>query len=352
MSKRLKEEIVNFARDLGFVLVGVCDNRYLKEDEERLKEWITKGYAGDMGYLQVEPRLRLDAKESLPSVKSIISLAMPYLKFCPPPSLPDNGQAYGRISLYAWGMDYHKVIGKRLKSIVKFLKEGWGDKSLTMCAFVDATPLLEKTIAQRAGLGFIGKNTTLITKDYGSWVFLSEILLNQELETDVNIFADCSDCWRCVKACPTAALVEPYLLDARRCISYHTIENRTQPIPEEIKERMDSWLLGCDVCQLVCPFNKYVLSATAAEFKPLSYIHNGWLRLEPILRMCSEKEFKSFFSGSAIKRIGWRGLQRNAAIIAANRGARELKPLLEKLRKDAKEIPMLLDALNYSLSSI
>lgn len=352
MSKNLKQQLFEFATSQGFTLIGVCDMYTRKIDEERLQEWINRGYAGEMNYLNRPPQLRLDPRNLLPSARSLISLAIPYLPFHPDSNPPADGAAYGRISVYAWGLDYHNVIGKKLKNIHRFLHETMPKKNIEMRSFVDATPLAEKIIAERVGLGFIGKNTTLITKDFGSWVFLAEILLNQELETDVNIFADCIDCKRCLKACPTGALVEPYILNPRLCISYHTNFNRNNPIPDSIKEKMNSWLFGCDICQLCCPYNQYVVETDEPQFMPRDYIHKGWLKLELILSIQSEREFQTLLANSSLRQIGLYGLQRNAAIVAGNLRARELKPLLENLYRTTKDIKHLADAINYALARL
>lgn len=354
MSKTIKEKIVGFANELGFPLIGVAHitPTTLSQLHERLQQWIDSGYYADMEYLRRDTRLRLDPGYVFPSTKSVISLAIPYLRSRPVDKPPRNDSPYGRVSVYAWGSDYHNVIRKKLKKIEQYIKEQYSKKTIEIRSFVDATPLLERAFAERAGLGFIGKNTTLITRDFGAWVFLAELLVNIELESDLNIFADCSDCDRCLKACPTGALIEPYLLDARRCISYHTIENRHKPIPDGIKEKMDNWLFGCDICHLACPYNTYVVKSQETAFDPKPFIKDGWLSLRTILEIRSEAEFKSYFAGSPVKRIGWRGLQRNAAIVAANQNAHSLRPLLLSLHKEAKDIPMLTDAIDYALNKL
>ncbi|MCD6386256.1 tRNA epoxyqueuosine(34) reductase QueG [Candidatus Sumerlaeota bacterium] len=352
MGKTIKEKIVDFAKELGFPLLGVAHSSHLSELSERLHHWIEAGYFGDMHYLNREARLRLDPAYLLPTAKSVISLAMPYLYTHPGSTPPSENTLYGRVSVYAWGSDYHNVIRKKLNRLTQFIQEQYPKKHLQVRSFVDATPLLERAFAERAGLGFIGKNTSLITLEYGAWVFLAELLVNIELEPDLNIFADCSDCNRCVKACPTGALLEPYVLDARRCISYHTIENRNNPIPDTVKEKMGNWVFGCDVCHIACPYNTYVVKTQESAFLPKPFLKDGWLSLRTILEFRSEKEFKSFFAGSPIRRVGWRGLQRNAAIVAGNLNARSLRPLLLSLRRDTRDIPMLTDAIDYALDKL
>ncbi len=352
MRKIRKEKIVKFANQLGFEEVGISNAQSLSLITDMLQEWIQKGFHADMGYLKREPQLRLNPRMLLDDTKSVISLATPYLHEPPAATPPDDGRYYGRISAYALGKDYHKIIQKRLKRLGDYIKEEHEKEYVHLRYFVDATPLLERAFAQRGGIGFTGKNTNLITPSYGSWVFLSELLINIELEPDVNIFADCSECTMCERACPTNALIEPYMLDARKCVSYHTVENRFHHIPDEVKAHMGAWLFGCDVCQNICPYNNYPLKSTDPDFKPLPHFSNGWFPLETILKLRSDDEFRNLFSDSVIKRTGLRGLQRNACIVAGNLNATELKSDILALHKSVKEIPMLLDATEYALERL
>jgi len=347
----LIKRIEDKARELGFSLVGFTDMSPLKDAEEIVKEWLSAGYEAEMRYLRLAPAQRIEPSKLLPEGRSIISLGMSYFRGFHKKQPPEGG-IFGKVSMYAWGGDYHNIIKKKISKLISFIKEISNGRSRRLKGFVDATPLVERAIARRAGLGFIGKNTCIVSPSYGSWIFLAEILLDIPLEGDGDMFGDCSDCDRCLRACPTKALVEPYILDARRCISYHTIENRDDIIPDDVKVAMGEWVFGCDRCQLACPYNKYVLPTQTEAFSPKSFIKDGWIDLRMILSISSEEEFRSIFKGSAIRRVGWRGLQRNAVIVAGNLQAKDLKPQLEKLRASRIEHRGLRDALNWALERL
>jgi epoxyqueuosine reductase len=240
MSASIKDDLLRYARSLGFDRVGVTSTEPLIKDESYLKEWLAQGFAGEMAYLHREPERRARPTELLPGARSVIMLAMPHF------GERESGREgeEGRIARYARGPDYHKVIRKRLESLVRYLESLAPEARFK--TFVDTRPILERALAQRAGVGFIGKNTTLITKDFGSWVHLAGVVTTLDLPPDPPDERSCGSCRLCLEACPTGALTAPYTLDARRCLSYQTTV---------LKNKTGEWVLGCDVCQEACPHN-------------------------------------------------------------------------------------------------
>lgn len=270
-----------------------------------------------MAYLAQEPERREDPTRLLPGATTVISLAVPYYQgdHGAPPSRPA-----GRIARYAWGQDYHLAVEHRLDCLKTFILEHAPDAAIR-CA-VDHTPLLERAYAQEAGLGFIGKHTLLITPDHGSWVLLAELITDLALDVDNPGVSQCGSCTLCLDACPTAALTEPFQLDATRCIAYLTIEHKGES-PGELRESAGDWLFGCDVCQEVCPYNRDV--ASGAHFSELDRA-NGvgpWLLLEEAQAPGSHGAFDRRFSNSSLRRAGLRGLRRNARVVGDNQRADE-----------------------------
>jgi epoxyqueuosine reductase len=344
----LKENLIRYAGSLGFERVGVTRAQRLEKEEAHLKRWIAEGRAGEMDYLEREPERRARPAELLAGAKSVIALAMNYSEPSPFPlpkgrgpsfafSLqgeggrrPDEGE--GRVARYTQGRDYHKTIRKRLDSFVRYLEAlAPGAECRT---FVDTGPLLERAVAQQAGIGFIGKNTMLITKGLGSWVFLASVITTLDLPADSPDERSCGECRLCIDACPTQAITEPYRLDARLCIAYLTIE-QDGPIPETLREKTGPWAFGCDICQEVCPHN-----ALSFRRKPESI--SSWTPasagvtagLAEILSIRTEDEFQKLFGGTAITRSGREGLIRNACVAAANLGRTDLLPNLTRLTSD------------------
>ena len=247
----LTEKIKRFALEqAGFDLVGITQASLPDFHEKALKGWIDKGFAGSMEYMARDPERRAHAEKSLSSVKSVISLALNY--YHPEDPKPPVESA-GKIAKYAYGLDYHKLIEKKLKKLSRFILE-IGGEGAQVKNYVDTGPVLERAFAQRAGLGFFGKNTNIITREFGSWVFLACLLTNLKLEEDVPHTGSCGSCRLCLDACPTGALLGNYTLDATRCISYLTIESKN-PLAENLKSKMGEWVFGCDICQDVCPYN-------------------------------------------------------------------------------------------------
>ncbi len=304
MSKKLSEEIRLEARRLGFEKVGFAPAEALTEEGAKLGEWLERGFHGRMAYMARDPMRRADPRSLLPSAKSVVSVALNYYR----PDEHVDDPAVGKISRYAWGDDYHDVLRDKLRSLLEWIRERVPETEGKIC--VDSAPMMDKAWAVRAGLGWIGKHTNLITKEYGSWVFLGELLLSIELDYDSHIEPDhCGKCRVCIDACPTGAIIAPYQLDATKCISYGTIELREAELPEPIKSNLEGWVFGCDICQDVCPWSRFSKETPEERFEPREGV------IEPVLRELvemSQEEFSKRFRNSAIKRAKLEGLQRNA----------------------------------------
>jgi epoxyqueuosine reductase len=309
-------EIKRLARDCGFELAGVAAAGEAPE-AAWYREWVAAGMAGEMGYLtDHRSGLRADARSLLPSARSIVCVAKLYNGPEPHSDCFDPA-ARAWISRYAWGDDYHDVLRRGLERLIGLMRDEAGDFESRIC--VDTAPLLERAWARRAGLGWIGKNTCLINQASGSWFFLGEALVSLELEPEAPPPDCCGSCRRCIDACPTAAIVatgrsEPaWALDARRCISYLTIELRG-PMPEQLRGAVGNHIFGCDICQEVCPWNRKAPVTAEPAFAPRLFA-------PPLERLAaiSEAEFREMFRGSPIKRARYAGFMRNVAAAMANR---------------------------------
>jgi len=323
----LKTDIIAYAQSLGFDRIGVSSAEPMGLAEKSLGEWIENGNAGEMGYMGKNWKARARPGELLSGAKSVIALAVSYYnddaergrrgeseKQQRPASPCLRVPASGRIARYAWGKDYHKVLKKRLDALVRYI-EALAPEARCK-TYVDTGPLLERAVAQKAGLGFIGKNTMLITRGLGSYVFLASVLTTLELPSDTPDARSCGSCTLCIDACPTQAITEPYHLDARRCISYLTIESKQQT-PEELRSKMGDWVFGCDICQEVCPHNTRLPPTPVAEFRPEAGVGPS-LKLADVFSLNSETEFAIRFAGTSLKRAKHHGLQRNAQVVAEN----------------------------------
>ena len=288
----------------GFDAVGIVRAAPLEGERERLEQWLNRGLQGEMRWMERDPSQRTDPRLVLPNARSVVVVALNYYT----PQHHTNNPATGKISRYAWGDDYHDVVGGKLKSLLAWIKEQWPEAEGKTC--VDIQPMMDKAWAVRAGLGWIGKHSNLITREYGSWVFLGELLLNLELEYD-NVRAEdhCGSCTLCLEACPTDAITEPYVVDSNKCISYATIELRAPSIPDRVASNLEGWLYGCDICQDVCPWNRFEQPTTEARFSPRPDNVNP--KLSDILELTPET-YSERFRKSAIKRAKLSGLQRNA----------------------------------------
>ncbi len=298
------------ALDAGFDKAGIVRAEALGEERERLEEWLARGYEGEMSWMRRDPDRRVDPREFFPAAKSVLVVALNYFTDHRHAALPETG----KISRYAWGDDYHDVVGEKLKAILSWIRAEWPEAEGKVC--VDIQPMMDKAWAVRAGLGWLGKHTNVITPEYGSWVFIGELVLNLELEYDAERIEDhCGTCTLCIEACPTAAITEPYLVDSTRCISYATIELRAPELPQGIENRLEGWLYGCDICQDVCPWNRFEQPTSEGRFEPRSGNVNA--TLSELLALNPES-YAERFRKSAIKRAKLTGLQRNARALVEN----------------------------------
>ena len=292
------------AKIIGFHKVGIVSVEIVKEDSavEHLHNWLALGYQADMAWM-ANPK-REDIRLVMPEVRSLICVALNYYTSHQHSDAPEDG----KISRYGWGRDYHKVMQQKLKKLSQWLQtQGEGIKTRY---YADTGPIQDKVWAQRAGIGWIAKNSNLITKEYGSWVFLGAILTNLELTPDQPHTEHCGTCTRCLDACPTNAIAKPFVVDANRCIAYHTIENRQPELPTEIAAKLSGWVAGCDICQDVCPWNQRFAKETGiADFQP--YPWNIKPKLQE-LEQIEETEWDRRFRGSALGRIKPEMLRRNA----------------------------------------
>ena len=320
------------ARDLGFVAFGIARADTAPESAARLTQWLAERRHGDMIWMESRAAERGSPQRLWPEVKSVIALGMSYAPAHDPLALaktPDRA----RISVYAQGGDYHDVIKKALKALARWLVAEAPDVQLKV--FVDTAPVMEKPLAEAAGLGWQGKHTNLISRDHGSWLFLGAIYTTLDLVPTTVGGGSCGSCNKCQTACPTDAFPAPYRLDARRCISYLTIEH-AGPIPHELRTAMGNRIYGCDDCLAVCPWNKFAQSAAAHRaFLPRAELVAP--RLGDLLAL-NDADFRTVFAGSPIKRIGRDRMVRNAAIAAGNSGNAGLVPALQRLTHDASEV--------------
>lgn len=303
--KLTNEIIIQKAKAIGFDLVGFAKADILKKESEHLENWLSKNYQAGMDYMQRNFEKREDVKNILPGAKSIISLGLNYYT---PHSFSDDKNK-GKISRYAWGKDYHLIIWKMLDELEEELKKT--DPQFESISYVDTGPIMDKAWAVRAGLGWLGKHTNVINREIGSWFFIANIITNYEFDYSEQIPDFCGTCTACIDACPTNAIVQEYFVDSNKCISYLTIENKEETIPEKFKEQFSNWIFGCDICQDVCPWNqKFPVETLVKDFHP----QNKELDLDGILNM-NEKEFREKFQQSPIKRAKLSGLKRNAAYL-------------------------------------
>lgn len=303
----IKQAIQQKAIALGFSKVGIARAESGIE-AERLQAWLELGYQADMDWM-ANPK-RQDITTVMTGVKSVICVALNYYT----PNQHSSDRQIGKISRYGWGRDYHKVLTKKLKALAAWLTAQGED--IQTRYYVDTGPIAEKALAQRAGIGWIGKHSNVITRDYGSWLFLGELLTNLEIEPDRPHTDHCGTCTRCIEACPTGAIAQPFVVDANRCIAFHTIENRSEQIPEAIGANLQNWVAGCDICQDVCPWNqRFAQETLETDFQP--FPHNLNPQLTDLATMTDE-QWNQHFTGSALRRIKRDRWQRNAQTVIHN----------------------------------
>ncbi len=304
MSKLTNQIVMEKANQLGFNLVGFAKVELLQNETDRLQQWLDKRYQATMGYMEKNLHKRKDVKEILPNAKSVISLALNYYT----PEIHINENKVGKVSRYAWGKDYHLIIWQKLNELEMMLKEF--DPEFESISYVDTGPVMDKAWAVRAGIGWLGKHTNVINPEIGSWFFIANLITNYEFNYSEIAKDHCGTCTACIDACPTDAIVQEYVVDANKCISFQTIENKEE-IPVELKGKFDNWIFGCDICQDVCPWNnKFSVSTLISEFYPTS----KELTYDEVVNLDNES-FKKRFAGSPIKRTKLKGLQRNAKFL-------------------------------------
>ncbi len=293
------ELIKTEAKRLGFLSCGISKAEFLEEEAPRLEKWLNQNMHGEMAYMENHFDKRLDPTKLVEGSKSVISLLLNYY--------PQQEQIKNtfKVSKYAYGTDYHFVIKDKLKSLLHFMQEEIGE--VHGRAFVDSAPVLDKAWAAKSGLGWIGKHSNLLTKEVGSFYFIAELIVDLELEYDRPVTDHCGTCTACIDACPTEAIVEPYVVDGSKCISYFTIELKNE-IPTEFIGQFDDWMFGCDVCQDVCPWNRFSKPHSEPLFNPnpelLSFTKKDWEEI-------TEDVFKKVFKKSAVKRTKFSGITRN-----------------------------------------
>lgn len=296
-SKMIKDEALR----LGFMACGISKADFLAEEAPRLEEWLNKNHHGEMAYMANHFDKRLDPRLLVEGAKSVVSLTLNYFT-----EQHQTDLSAPKISKYAFGTDYHTVIKEKLKELMAFINENIGEVG-GRC-FVDSAPVMDKAWAQKAGLGWRGKNSNLISKNAGSFFFIAELIIDLELAYDTPFAADhCGSCTRCIDACPTEAIVAPYTVDGSKCISYLTIELKNE-IPTEFKGKMDNWIFGCDICQDVCPWNRFSTQHNEPAFEPAMELLN--LKKDELIEMTDEV-FRQVFKNSAVKRTKFNGLKRN-----------------------------------------
>jgi epoxyqueuosine reductase len=289
----------------GFSFCGIARARQLDDDARKLEQWLRKGMQGGMSYMENHFDLRIDPTKLVPGARSVITLLLNYYPESEqPPDAP-------RVSRYAYGKDYHQVIRTKLNNLLQSAREQIGD--IQGRGFVDSAPVLERSWAVQSGLGWVGKNGNLINKGHGSYFFIATLITDLQLEYDLPFTADhCGTCTRCIDACPTDALLPDKVVDGSRCISYFTIELKTLLIPEEMKGKFGNWMFGCDICQEVCPWNRFSKPHSEPELRPIPAIldlsSSQWEEL-------TEESFRSLFHDSPLKRTKYAGIRRNLKFI-------------------------------------
>src|SRR5688572_309845 len=288
------------ARRLGFDFCGISAAAFLEEEAPRLEQWLLQNMHGKMKYMENYFDKRLDPRKLVPGAKTVVSLLYNYF-----PAVGQEDDTAPRLSKYAFGRDYHAVMKEKLAELMQFISDTIGDVQGRV--FVDSAPVLDRAWAKKSGLGWIGKNTNLLTRQHGSFFFIAELIIDLELQADSAIEDYCGTCTACIDACPTEAIIKPYVVDGSKCISYFTIELKEE-IPKEVKGKFENWVFGCDTCQDVCPWNRFSKPHTEPAFHPsedlMKMNARDWQEI-------TEDVFKKIFSHSAVRRTGFKGLKKN-----------------------------------------
>ncbi|HCX24700.1 MAG: tRNA epoxyqueuosine(34) reductase QueG [Flammeovirgaceae bacterium] len=299
--------VKSLATELGFSFCGISKAEFLEEEAPKLEEWLKRGYQGEMGYLENHFDKRLDPTKLVPGARSVVSLVYNYY-----PKEQHQSDQGPKIAKYAYGQDYHHVVKDKLKELVDRIREKVGQ--IEGRVFVDSAPVMERQLAAKSGIGWIGKNSLLLNRNMGSFFFLAELIIDLELEPDGPIKDYCGTCTACQDACPTDAIPQPYVIDGSKCISYLTIELKDE-IPNEFKGRMENWAFGCDICQDVCPWNRFSKPHEEPKFKP-----QGWEDFKSKdWEEMTEEVFQKVFKKSAVKRTKFGGLKRNLDFLKKTR---------------------------------
>lgn len=305
LKPKYSQFIKSEAQRLGFLSCGISKVEFLEEEAPRLEKWLSENRNGKMQYMENHFDKRLNPALLVDGAKSVVSLLLNYY-----PEKTQRQDSF-KISKYAYGQDYHHLIKEKLKELLHSIQENIGEVGGRV--FVDSAPVLDKAWAQKSGLGWVGKNTNLISKKVGSFFFVAELILDIELEYDNPTMTDhCGSCTRCIDACPTQAIISPYVVDGSKCISYYTIELK-ENIPQEVKGKFDDWVFGCDVCQDVCPWNRFSVPHSESVLNPkeeiLSFSKQDWIDI-------TEETFSKVFQKSAVKRTKFEGFKRNIEFVA------------------------------------
>jgi epoxyqueuosine reductase len=305
LSQSRSNSVKKLANDLGFLDCRISKAEPLQKEARQLEGWLSKGFQGNMDYLENNFDKRVDPTKLVPGAKSVIVLSENY--YSEAEQNPDSP----KISKYAYGRDYHKVIRKKMKHFLALLNAQFGE--IQGRGFVDSAPVLEKAWAAKSGLGWIGKHSNVLTKKNGSFFFLAVLVVDLELAPDSPTTNHCGACTACIDACPTEAIVDSYVVDGSKCISYYTIELKDDKLPDLFKGRFNDWMFGCDICQDVCPWNRFSKQHQEPQFSPKDELlimdRKAWENIEL-------ETFESLFSGSAVKRTGYQGLKRNIQFLA------------------------------------
>jgi epoxyqueuosine reductase len=309
--KIFTQRIRQKALEIGFDKIGIVCSDALESEGEKYENWLNKGFHGEMKWLEREPEKRINPSLIFPKAKSVIVVALNYFT----PHEHEVNSDKGKISRYAWGDDYHDVVGEKLRELLNWIKSEVPEADGKICC--DIQPMMDKAWAVKAGIGWLGKHSNVINREIGSWFFIGEIILNLELDYSDEIEQDhCGSCTMCIDACPTNAIVEPYTVDSNACISYATIELRSPELPPEITKNLNGWLYGCDICQDVCPWNRFEKPSNEVRFQPRNELVSP--KLDEILGL-NDEQYAQKFRKSAIKRTKLKGLKRNAEALKSNR---------------------------------